>query len=135
MIHVLEGLQSFFAKHQITQMTQTPYNPNLAPCNFWFFPKLKSRLKGKLFQTIDEIQENMTGQLMAIPTKDFTECFEQWKRHWENCVRSQCAYFEGGLRHHCPMYNVCIFNKCLFFICTTGYFLDSSYYLFIYVCM
>ena len=34
------------------------------------------------------------GQLMAIPTKDFAERFEQWKRCWENCVRSQGAYFE-----------------------------------------
>ena len=38
----------------------------LAPCDFWLFPKLKSPLKGKRFQTVNEIQENMTGQLMAI---------------------------------------------------------------------
>ena len=43
---------------------------------------------------MDEIQENMTGQLMAILTKDCTECFEQWKGHWENCVGSQGAYYE-----------------------------------------
>ena len=43
-----------------------PYSPDLAPCNFWLFPKLKSLLKGKKFQTIDEIQENTMGQLMVI---------------------------------------------------------------------
>ena len=43
-----------------------PLQPRLAPCDFWLFPKLKSPLKGKGFQTIDEIQENMTGQLMVI---------------------------------------------------------------------
>ena len=43
------------------------YGPDLAPCNSWLFPKLKSPLKGKKFQTIDdEIQENMTEQLMAM---------------------------------------------------------------------
>ena len=30
------------------------------------FPKLKSPLKGKRFQTVDEIQENTMGQLMAM---------------------------------------------------------------------
>ena len=35
------------------------------------------------------------GQPMAIPTKDFVLFFDQWKRRWENCVRSQGAYFEG----------------------------------------
>ena len=43
-----------------------PYSPDLAPCDFWLFLKLKSPLKGKRFQTINEIQENMMGQLMAI---------------------------------------------------------------------
>ena len=64
-------------------------------CEFWLFLKLKSPWKGKRFQTVNESQENTTGQLMVIPTKDFEEGFEQWKRHWENCVRSQGAYLEG----------------------------------------
>ena len=55
-----------FVKHQITQVTQPPYSPDLTSCNFWLFPKLKSPLKGKRFQTIDEIQENIMGQLMVI---------------------------------------------------------------------
>ena len=42
-----------------------PYRPDLAPCNFWLYPKLKSPLKGKRFHTVDEIQENTTGQLMV----------------------------------------------------------------------
>ena len=55
----------FFVKHQITQVTQPSYSPDLAPCDFWLFPKLKSPLKGKSFQVVNEIQENMMGQLTA----------------------------------------------------------------------
>ena len=66
-------------KHQITHLTQLPYNPDLVPCDSWLFPKLKSPLKGKRLQTV-EIQENMTMQLMVLG---------------ENCVRSQGACFEG----------------------------------------
>ena len=63
--------------------------------HYWLFPKLKSPLKGKRFQAINEIQENTTGQLLVIPTKDFAECFEQWKWHWESCLRSQSACLQG----------------------------------------
>ena len=84
--HVLRLVQSFLAKRQITQVTQPSYSPDMAPCHFWLFPKLKLPLKGKRFQTIDEIQENTMGQLMAT-------------------MRSKGAYF-GGLRHHYAMYNV-----------------------------
>ena len=58
----------FLAKHQITQVTQPPYSPDWVPCNFQLFPKLKSPLKGKRFLTVNEIQENVMGQLMAIGT-------------------------------------------------------------------
>ena len=80
-------MQSVLVKQQITQVTQHPYSPDLAPCNFWLFPKLKSPLKGNKFQTVDEIQKNTTGQLMTIGT-------------------SVCGLKVPTLRCHCPMHNV-----------------------------
>ena len=59
-------MQSFLAKYQITQVTQPHHSLDVVPCNFWLFPKLESPLKRKRFQTINEIQENTMGQLMAI---------------------------------------------------------------------
>ena len=47
-------------------MVQPHYRSDLVPCDFWLFPKLKSPLKEKRFQTVDEIQENATGQLVVI---------------------------------------------------------------------
>ena len=64
--HASHLVQRFLVKQQIIQVTQPPYSPDLAPCDFWLFPKLKSLLKGKRFQTISEIQEYTTGQLMVI---------------------------------------------------------------------
>ena len=55
----------FLVKHQIIQVTQLPYSPDLVPCDFWLFQKLKSPLKGKRFQTVNEIEENTMGQLVA----------------------------------------------------------------------
>ena len=117
MHHVLCSF--FLAKHQITQVIQPSYSPDLVPWDFWLFPQLKSPLKGIRFQTINEIQEYMVEQPMRIPTKDFAECFEQWKRCWENCVRSHGACFEGDLEVTvlCTMFLVSctFFNKCLYF--------------------
>ena len=117
--HASRLVQSDLVKHQITQVTQLPYSPDLVSWDLWLFTKLKSPLKGKRFQTVHEIQANMTGQqLIAIPTKDFADCFEQWKRCWEKHVRSQGAYFEGdwGIIVLWIMFLVpCIFSKCLYF--------------------
>ena len=56
----------FWWNIKLSRWLKLPYSPDLVPCNFWLFPKLKSPLKGKRFQTVDAIQENTMGQLMAI---------------------------------------------------------------------
>ena len=80
----------FFMKQQIYQMNQPPYSPDLVPCDFWLLSKLKLTLKGKRFQTVNEIQENMMGQLMEIGRTVWGPRCLLWR----------------GLKHHCPMYNV-----------------------------
>ena len=62
----ITACEKFFEIYQINQVTQPPYSPDLVPCDFWLFPKLKSPLKGKKIQTMNEIQKNMTGQMMTI---------------------------------------------------------------------
>ena len=55
----------FFGKTSNHPGDSAPYSPDLALCSFWLFPKWKSPLKGRSFQTINKIQETMTRQLMA----------------------------------------------------------------------
>ena len=51
--------------------------PKFGALQLLAFPKTKITLKGKRFQTADEIQEKYDRHMMAIPTKDFAEYFEQ----------------------------------------------------------
>jgi histone-lysine N-methyltransferase SETMAR len=67
-------VHEFVAKKSITKMDHPPYSPDLAPCNFWLFPKLKNALKGQRFADIPDIQCNMT-LLRGILENDFQDCF------------------------------------------------------------
>ena len=58
--HSSNLVQQFLAKHKIVQLRQPPYNPDIAPCDFWMFPKLKMAFKGKRFDYIETIQNNAT---------------------------------------------------------------------------
>jgi len=48
----------FLTKHETTVVPQPPYSPDLGPADFFLFSKLKSSLKGRRFQTVEEIEEN-----------------------------------------------------------------------------
>ena len=61
-------------------MPQPPYSPNLAPSNFFLFPRRKKFLKGKHFADVEEVKQKMAEALKGIKTKEFKNCFEQWKK-------------------------------------------------------
>ena len=54
----------YLAKHQTTVLPHPPYTPDLATADFFLFPKLKAILKGRRFQTINDVEENTKRQLL-----------------------------------------------------------------------
>jgi hypothetical protein len=43
-----------------------PYSPGFAPCDFALFPKLKTKLKGRRFETVSDIQGESQPALDSI---------------------------------------------------------------------
>jgi len=56
--HNALSIQEFLAKKNIPILPHPPYSPDLAPCDFYLFPKLKSKLKSHHFRTMENIQKN-----------------------------------------------------------------------------
>jgi len=73
-------IREFLAKQETIVVPQPPYSPDLAPADFFLFKKLKSTLKGRRFQTIEEIKENSLQDLRAIPQNTFQDAFQNWKK-------------------------------------------------------
>jgi hypothetical protein len=56
------------------------YSPDLVPCDFALFPKLKIKLKGRRFETLSDIQWESQAVLDSIKENDFHGAFEAWKK-------------------------------------------------------
>ena len=74
---------------------QPPNSPDLAPCDFFLFGRLKKPLRGTRYSTRDEVMEKSKMALMAIPQTDYKKCFEDWIKRWHECVAVDGEYFEG----------------------------------------
>jgi len=72
-----------------------PYSPDLAPCDFWLFPRGKMTMKGKRFESIQNIEAGTTAQLKTHTKEDFQNCFRRWQERWAKGVRSEGEYSEG----------------------------------------
>jgi len=93
--HSSNLVQQYLTKHQVVQLRQPPYSPDVAPCDFWLFPTLKMPLKGHRFDDKETVETNATKALKAIPKTDFQDCFRKWKHRWERVIQSNGDYFEG----------------------------------------
>ena len=60
---------------EIKTVPQPPYIPDLAPCDFWLFPKLKEKLRGCRYETIEEKKEAVTKVIDTLTQEDFHRVF------------------------------------------------------------
>jgi hypothetical protein len=75
-----------------------PFSLNLTPCDFFLFPKIKLKLKGRRFDTSEEIQAESQKVLDTLIEKDFQEAFQKWRKRWDRCLYVRGNYFEGDGR-------------------------------------
>jgi len=54
--HTSHPVQQFLAKHGTAQLQQPLDSPDLAPCDFFLFPRLKKVLKGHRFEETEDIK-------------------------------------------------------------------------------
>ena len=53
-----------------------PYSPDLAACDFCLFPKLKEKLRGCRYETIEEMKEAVMKVIDTLTQEDFHEAFQ-----------------------------------------------------------
>ena len=93
--HNALSIRQFLAENNIAVLEQPPYSPDLAPCDFFLFPKLKGVINRTRFQDSKAITTAVTKELRAIPMESFQKCIEAWQQRLEKCIRAQGDYFEG----------------------------------------
>jgi hypothetical protein len=54
-----------------------PYSSDLAPCDFFPFPKMKLKLKARRFDTIEQIPAEKQRVLDTVTETDFQEVFQK----------------------------------------------------------
>jgi hypothetical protein len=74
--HTALSVQRFLAAKNMAVVPHPPYSPYLAPCDFFLFPRMKSKLKVRRFQDVTEIQEQSLTILHAILRDQFQRCFQ-----------------------------------------------------------
>jgi transposase len=82
-------MREFLAHSSIMTYLHPPYSPDLAPCDFFLYPKMKLQLKGRHFDRVEETQRELKIALRMPRDQDFQHAFQQWQQRWDRCVAAQ----------------------------------------------
>ena len=64
---------------------------DLAPCDFWLFPKLR----GCRYEKIEEMKEAVTKVIDTLTQEDFHEALKKLLERYNKCIAAGGDYFEG----------------------------------------
>ena len=68
-----------------------PYSPDLAPCDFWSFPKLRGYRR---YETIEEMKEALTKVIDTFTHEEFNGAFQKLLERYNKCIATGGDYFE-----------------------------------------
>ena len=83
----------------ITTVPHRPYNPDLAPCDFWLFLKLR----GCRYETIEGINEAVTKVIDTLTQQDFNGAFQKLLEWYNKYIAAGGDYFEGDYSFMCVL--------------------------------
>ncbi len=76
----------YYAEGQITVLSEHPYSLDLAAANFFWFPKIKLKMKGMFSEDAAAIQSTCTADLKAIPQAEFSIALDGFYEHCHECI-------------------------------------------------
>jgi len=80
-----------------------PYSPDLVPCDFWSFTKLKENLRGSRYETVEEMKETVTRVIDTLTQEDFQGAFQNLLERYNKCIAVGTEYLEGNKSFMCVL--------------------------------
>jgi len=71
-----------------------PYSPDLAPMDFRVFPELKSQLRGKRFDSADDLVQHTQAIVSSFTDSWYVETYNKWISRHRKCVEIAGDYVE-----------------------------------------
>ena len=92
--HKAKLVKSELDRMRVVELDHPPYSPDLAPCDFWLFAKLKKDLAGRHFDSRIDLGNAIWRSLKDIPPEDYKNVFFRWLDRLQRVITVNGEYFE-----------------------------------------
>ena len=92
-VHTAAIVADFLAGKNVQMLEHPPYSPDLAPADFWFFPKVKAALAGKTLSA-ETFKKEWEGVTRPIAAEEYAAAFQKWADRHNKSDRLAGEYVE-----------------------------------------
>ena len=101
-VHNFILVTDYLTKMGIKTVPHHPYCPDLAPYDFWLFPKLKENLRDCCYETIEDVKEAVAKVIDTLTQEDFHGAFQKLLGRYK-WIAVEGDYFEGDWSFMCVL--------------------------------
>ncbi len=84
-----------FLRDESVQILPHPgYSPDLNPLDYWFFNRIKAKVRGHRYHNLHQLQEAIDAAINAVPVQEFASAFDRLQDRLCKCIVEQGRYFE-----------------------------------------
>ena len=84
----------FLLENHIEQYENAAYSPDLSPCDFFLFSKLKKEFRSIRFNDDNEMLTYFEQAIDSLTKEDFKNFFKDWFIQMHKCIDAEGQYFE-----------------------------------------
>lgn len=92
--HTANKTKSFLASEKVELVNHPAHSPDLAPCDFFIFPKIKDLMRGLSFTGPEEAVIAFNQHVKNMPSDKWSSCFQKWFDRMKKCLKCNGEYFE-----------------------------------------
>ena len=92
--HTSKKTKKSIEELRIKIIKHPPYSPDLAPSDYYLFPRLKDNIRGKRFKNKELLEEEVIKWLNNQPKSFFSDGIRKLEERWKLCISNKGEYFE-----------------------------------------
>ena len=92
--HVSHQTTDFLGQQDIQIIEHPPYSPDLAPADFFLFPRMKKIMRGTIYSDDEDVMKAVRRALAQVSKEGLLAAFQEWMRRLERCVALKGEYVE-----------------------------------------
>ena len=92
-IHRSTIINEYLNEMGIKTLKHPSYSPDLSPCDFWLFPTIKQRLRGRVNYSRSYVIIHFFNEVNKLEPSDFHKCFNVWIERCKTVVSKKGNYF------------------------------------------